>query len=85
MGDSVGGVVASAVLNSNNCRIGHPLVRIHPVVGKVVQLDARCDRAQALGAAVMESQAFAWPSHELSWNLAEENSWRSSYEITECS
>jgi hypothetical protein len=34
---------------------------------------------------VMESQAFAWPSHELSWNLAEENSWRSSYEITECS
>ena len=51
--DSVGWVVASAVINSNNYRIGHPLVRVQRVVGVVVELDARCDHAQVPGPAVM--------------------------------
>jgi hypothetical protein len=51
--------VASAVMNANNYRIDHPLVRVQPFVGVVVELDRRCDHAEAPGPAVMGFRAFA--------------------------
>ena len=56
MGDCVGGVEASARLNSNNYRIDNPLARIDRLLGRWFQLDAVV--APVIGSAVMESQAF---------------------------
>jgi uncharacterized membrane protein len=47
------------VADANNYRIDHPLVRVQPFVGVVVELDRRCDHAEAPGPAVMGFRAFA--------------------------
>jgi hypothetical protein len=58
MSDCVGGVMASARLNSNNYRIDQPLARIDRLLGRWFQLDAHRGRARVIGSAVMESQVF---------------------------
>lgn len=73
-------------MNSNNYRIDHPVVRVQLVVGVVVELDARCDHVQVPGTAVIGLQALAQLAESrIERKLAEENLWRSSDEITECS
>lgn len=74
------------VFHSNNYRIDHPLVRVKRVVGWRLDL-TRCDYAR--WSVTQESwdlgRSLSWPRQGLSGDLTEENSWRSSDELQECS